>query len=99
MVYMPQTKTGKFVIRLIGMANGLSTNFDGMYLVSFDPDLRGGRGLVGAELDIKKAKRFDTLDEVLDFYGQRSKRFPNRADGQPNRPLTAMTIQIIEVQE
>ena len=40
----------------------------------------------------KKAQSF-TFEEAIDFYGKISVKQPLRADGKPNRPLTAYTVQ------
>lgn len=48
---------------------------------------------------VNDAMRFPSVSEAFDFWRQRSKTVPNRPDGKPNRPLTAVSVEIIKVEE
>jgi len=49
--------------------------------------------------DISKALRFADISLALDFWRRQSRKFPLRADGKPNRPMTSTTVEIIEMDE
>jgi len=86
-----------YVIRLIGLADGRPTDFDGEYLTKFDPDFRNGLGRVWTTPDQNKAKLFGDLGQVIEFWKITSRVRPMREDGKPNRPLTAFTIEPVAV--
>ena len=69
---------------------------EGEYLVSFDPEAGGGRGLVVSTPNPKEARRF-TFAEACATLGAVPRSKPTRPDGKPNRPLTASTWQILHV--
>lgn len=78
----------------------------GAWLESYDPDLtetqaraivaRGftgpDGGLVTVTADPARAKRFGSAAEALREWRRVSRRVPRRADGRPNRPLSAFTV-------
>jgi len=70
---------------------------EGQYICYYDPEAFAGKGEVGGTTDPAKALKFATLDEAIAFYRQVSKSHPVRPDGMPNRPLTAFTVELIEV--
>jgi hypothetical protein len=89
------------VVKIIGLATGGGTPFDGQYLVDYDPDQPGyapnGEVMLvhlATSPDITKAKRFETLRDIQAERGRFPKDEPLRPDGRPNRPLTAFTISI-----
>lgn len=80
-------------IKLIGLVAGEPTDFDGQYLVEYDPvPLDEGDGdfihLIVTE-DPAKAKQFATLEEAVALYRASS---GTRPDGEPDRPLTAYSV-------
>lgn len=81
------------VIKLIIMADGQPSVFDGEYVTDFDPDFMDGLGMVKSTPDISKAKPFKDLAAVMAFWKTQSTVKPTRPDGRPNRPLTAFTIE------
>lgn len=91
-----------FVMRLLRCGAG-PTPFDGQYLVEYDPE-RDGRAPDGAPMlahvltspEKARARRFRDAADAWRLWGQTSKRRPLRADGKPNRPLTAFTIEITQ---
>lgn len=88
------------VIRIIGLVVGEPTEHDGRYLVDYDPSSpihpRWIHLVTSASLH--DAKRM-TYEEALDVWRATDKRNPVRADGRPNRPLTAFTVEILKVEE
>lgn len=81
-----------YIIRLMGLADGRKTRYDGLYLKSSDVDANDGRGSIEAVHDPRDAMRFKSLDQVFDYWRRQSNTVPFRPDGKPNRPLTAFNI-------
>jgi hypothetical protein len=69
----------------------------GQYIKSFDPEAYDGRGDAEGTFDKREALTFTTGEDALNFWRQQSKTRPLREDGRPNRPLTAFTVEIVEV--
>jgi hypothetical protein len=79
------------VIKLFNQSTG---DFLG-YLKSYDPD-KGNETVTGdivATQDIWEAMGFPNISSALAYGMQQSKRVPLRPDGEPNRPLTAFTLE------
>jgi hypothetical protein len=49
--------------------------------------------------DKNRTKKFDTQEETLSYWNTQSKVFPLRPDGEPNRPLTALSCAVYELKE
>lgn len=89
------------VIRIIGLANGGETAFDGQYVVIYDPGRDGVepttkrpmRCYLQTTPDITRATRYD-LVSAHRLWTAEDPRNPIRPDGKPNRPLTAFTVTI-----
>ena len=64
------------------------------FLQSCDFEAHGGRGHVEFTKDPAKAMQFNSNPEAFDYWRTTSKTNPVRPDGQPNRPLTAYTVEI-----
>lgn len=78
------------VIRLIQTHTGEAPELNGMYVKHYDPDGVFADGTMLAVTDKpEEAKQFSGKGEALEYYNQVSKKEPVRADGKPNRPLTA----------
>ena len=69
------------------------TSLEGQYLETYDPDAYDGLGYATWTDDPDKAMRFDDAMSVLMFWRQQSSARPLRDDGEPNRPLTAYTVE------
>lgn len=69
------------------------------WLKDFDLDADGGLGMVTYTDDRDEAMVFDTIEDVHEFWTQQSTLMPLRPDGQPNRPLTAFTVEVRPVEE
>jgi hypothetical protein len=68
-----------------------------LYLRSYDPDGENGRGYVRMTDQLDKAKRFPDLAAVFEEWKRQSTTVPFRDDGKPNRPLTAYTMEPVEI--
>jgi hypothetical protein len=68
------------------------------YVISCDVDARGGRGMfiLGPHAD---AMRFPDVRAALTYWKRQSTVQPLRADGQPNRPLTAFTVDVLKLED
>lgn len=90
---------GRFLMSLIGLADGRPSPVDRAYLVRCDVDARNGVGEVIGTDDPDKAMVFDTIIDAMSYYRRESTVVPLRPDGRPNRPLTAFTILIKPVED
>lgn len=94
-----------YVLRIIGLVNGLPTEFDGQYIVNYDPerDMWSRYGLMACYLEttwkVEDARTFDTPGEYLDYWRKIPAKEPIRPDGEPNRPLTAFTVEALKLVE
>jgi hypothetical protein len=93
---------GRCIIQIVGLADGTPTDFDEQYIVEYDPSRDGTHPVTGRPMpmfhlvttsDIRRATRF-TSSEAANLYHAVDRRNPTRADGEPNRPLTAFTVDI-----
>jgi len=90
------------VIRIIGLINGGKTAFDGQYLVQYDPGRGGVEPVTGRPMlchmvthpDVEQATKYSVTDAVKVWQAV-DPRHPVRADGKPNRPLTAFSVEIM----
>src|ERR671922_286132 len=89
---MHDEKSGEVVPELMISPNA-------RWLKSFDPDAYDGLGLVEWTHDIDQAIKFKDPIEAKDYFAQQSTVRPLRADGKPNRPLTAYTVTLEQYQE
>ena len=87
----------KAVIKAVMFANGAKCPHAGMYLARADFDAYDGMGYMDFTADVRKALKFDTAGDAMAFWRTPSTVRPLRPDGQPNRPLTALTVEIAEV--
>lgn len=88
----------RVVMRLVSLANGRSTPCDGQWLKTFDPEANAPNYPTGEAVwtaDVKEAMVFDDAVKAHRFWRQESQRVPRRPDGQPNRPLTVFTIELV----
>jgi hypothetical protein len=84
----------KYVIRAIAFANGAPCPHAGQWLAHFDVDALNGQGWGEFTDKILNAKKFNTFEQAMEFWGRQSKVQPWRPDGMPNKPLTALTAVI-----
>jgi hypothetical protein len=74
-------------------------NEEPLYLKHYDPDGDEGRGSFDLIDDPNKAQVFDDFMALIECWRQTSKVLPLRADGKPNRPLTALTIEAVNADQ
>jgi hypothetical protein len=90
---------GPWVMILRGAASASGyyepTDWDGQYLRDFDFEAHGGQGLIDMTPDLTKARQFATLADAIRFRAQQPACRPMRADGYPNRPLTATNWEFV----
>ena len=84
------------VIRAVGFASGEPCEHRGWYLMSFDFDAWEGLGEGEFTPDIEEAKQFKDFAQAIKFWQTQSKVNPIRRDGRPNRPLTCLSITVVE---
>lgn len=87
-------QTGPFLLVCHGYASGAPGAPVGRFLESYDVDAHGGRGSATWTDDPAKALGFVSPQAAMECWQQRSRVAPVRADGQPNRPLTAYTVSM-----
>ena len=99
-----ESRVGVYVIKLLGLSDGRNTPFDGQYLVEYDPEQDGVdpngdpmHAHVVCSPNIAEAKRYLGVRAVHAEWSRVSQRAPFRADGRPNRPLTAFTCEVVPV--
>lgn len=82
-------------IQIVGLYDGTVTEFDGQYVVDYDPKPRMGPDgpwiYLTATDDPAKARQFESAADALEFWRA---SYGLRPDGKPNRPLTAYTIEV-----
>lgn len=76
-----------------GLVDGGPPPPDGAYLESFDPEYYTGIGVAEWTTDPARAMRFETLGEAIELYKRQSVERPLRDDMEPNRPMTAYTVE------
>ena len=91
------------VILIEGLVCGLPTAFDGEYVTEYDPGRDGvdPNGLPMAchlktTPDVEEALVLYTT-EALELWKWVDPRQLVRADGKPNRPLTAFTVSLVKI--
>jgi hypothetical protein len=69
----------------------------GQYLMTYDPEAKGGRGVATTTPDLAEAMHFDSVSQAFARYYAVPKNLSWRPDGRLNRPLTAFTIEIVKI--
>lgn len=78
------------VMRIVGLATGDPSPFDGEYVVAYDHDTRK----LDTTPNVADATLF-TIDAATEMWTMVDPKEPRRADGKPNRPLTAFTVEML----
>jgi hypothetical protein len=86
-----------FAIKIVGLATGHESRFDGTFVRRFDPDARDGIGELFVTRHIGEARHFPDPTEALELWRAQSTVRPIRHDGKPNRPLTAFTVELVRL--
>lgn len=90
-------------ILILGLVVGEpATGHDGRWLVEYDPGRDGWDPVLQVPMlahvvstgDASQARRFPSAQAVHECWTQVDPRQPVRWDGRPNRPLTAYTIEV-----
>jgi len=92
------------VIYVVGMVDGTATAFDGQFVVDYDPGRQGFEPGTGRPMfchlvttaEPERATRYTTA-EAFELWRAVDPGNPTRADGKPNRPLSAFTVSIVKV--
>lgn len=79
------------ILRVHGTSTALLTL--PVWLESYDVDAHDGLGAAQLTQDRDKALQFDDAGAALTAWKTQSTVRPLRADGKPNRPLTAFTVE------
>lgn len=82
------------IVKIIGAAGGTRTPHDGRYVVAWNPHTRYGMLECESTDDVTKAHQFDGADAFRAWTTVSSVQAV-RPDGLPNKPLTALTIEIM----
>lgn len=82
-----------YVIRIVMLATGQPCDLDGTYIRDYT-DTDDGRGHLVTTREREIAMQFDDPHSAFQFWNQTSKAKPTRADGEPNKPLTAWTVSV-----
>jgi hypothetical protein len=69
----------------------------GAYLASYDPEANDGQGDAVWTDDPARALLFESTAEAYELYRAVPRNRPLRADGKPNRPLTALSVEMVGV--
>ena len=85
------------VVLIHGAGNGTPTPHDGRYVVAWNPHTEYGVLELDSTADIARARRF-AADEAMREWRATSSKAPLRPDGKPNRPLTGLTIVIVDAE-
>jgi len=85
-------------VELVGQDLGVESPPAGLYLSYYDPDAVNGYGAADWTDDPAKALHFDNPQQAFVLWHRQGTIQPLRPDGKPNRPLTAFTIMVEEVE-
>jgi len=82
------------VILAVGFADGSPCPHANHWLKHFDHEANNGQGHGVFTLDPDEAMRFRNAADAMTFWSKQSLVRPRRPDGQPNKPMTALTVVI-----
>ncbi len=87
------------VLKIVERCDGARTEFDGKYVAAYDPAYHpAGEKYDGGLLVVvdtpAEAMQFADAGEALEKWRE---AYGIRADGKPNRPLTAFTVEVEKV--
>ena len=84
-------------IRAVGFANGAPCPHANQWVRAFDFDYADGLGFGVFTPEPKRARKFKGPVEAFEFWRTQSTVKPFRDDGEPNRPMTALTVVMEEL--
>ena len=85
------------IILIHGLATGERSPHDGRYVAEYTPDGHKGVGRLLSTADILEAKRYADAVEAMGAWKAVSNTHPIRLDGKPNRPLSAYTVEVLNL--
>jgi hypothetical protein len=90
----------QYVIRVLGVeGTEIAQNKDrspvGLYLQSYDPDAMNGLGQATFTRSPEDARGFHSPEAAATEWKRTSSVRPTREDGNPNRPLTAYSVEVV----
>jgi hypothetical protein len=91
-------KPKPYALRAVGFATGQPCPHSGQFIKTFDHDAHNGLGHGTFTRHADEAMHFANMGEALSFWRKRSIVRPLREDGQPNAPLTCLTVSISQVE-
>lgn len=84
------------VIRIVGLANGEQSGAEGQFVHEYTPNGFEGRGDLVLTRVRDRAKRYPDAAAAMEDWRRVSETHPVRPwDGEPNRPMTAFTVEMI----
>jgi hypothetical protein len=83
----------KLLLRIVARADGARTEFDGQFIKAWDFDA----ATLDTTMDPRAARHFANAAEALGAWRSVHEANPVRPDGKPNRPLTAFTVEIVNL--
>ena len=86
--------TTAYLMRAVGFAGGHDCPHAGQFLEDFQHDTPDGLGFGKFTSDPTKAKQFASRADAMIFWNKQSRVKPYRADGRPNKPLTALSVSV-----
>lgn len=91
----------KVVLKLLTTIRGQVTEFDGKYLVAYDPAYHPpgeeyDGGLLEVTDDINRAMQFENAAAALAKWRE---SYGIREDGEPNRPLSAWSVEVLPIEQ
>ncbi len=88
------------IVKIVAAADGTSTPHEGMFVKRWNADTRFGVLDVDSTNKKSEALRFADVAEALEQWRAISTVEPRRpTDHRPNRPLTALTIELVHYEE
>ena len=90
------------LMRIVGLMGGMRTIHDGQFVQEYDPNRndesdRPHTVYLTTTLNLLEAKKFDNVAAALEFWKLTDERCPLRPDGEPNRPLTAFSVEVVDM--
>jgi hypothetical protein len=84
----------RYLMKAVEFADGTPCPHAGQFLRDFDFEYHDGLGFGHFTHLRRRAKKFDSKEQLFEFWKQQPKCRPLRSDGEPNRPLTCLTVTI-----
>jgi hypothetical protein len=81
-------------ILCVGWASSRTSPAPAGYLADYDPDGNDGLGSAAWTTDPAAALTFDSGGAAIALWRAQSRLRPVRSDGEPNRPLTELSIEL-----